>query len=177
MARTIYCYNKPSFCACGCGEEVRGWNYNKQQPHRFIHRHQTRGRFNGHWNGGISIHSEGYRLIKKPDHPRADHHHGYVGEHVLVLEEKLGRYLTPGEEPHHITGKRDDNRHENLQLVTKTEHIRLHHKKDMTKRLCIICGNRKTYVSKKGYPKWYEIDVGKEEYMCMRCYRIKKRSE
>jgi len=48
-------------------------------------------------------------------HPRAGQN-GYVFEHVLVLEEVLGRLLLPGETVHHRNGVRDDNRAENLEL-------------------------------------------------------------
>jgi HNH endonuclease len=50
-----------------------------------------------------------------PDHPRAGKG-SYVFEHVIVMEEKLGRYLLPGESVHHVNGLRDDNRPENLEL-------------------------------------------------------------
>ena len=47
-------------------------------------------------------------------HPRANN--GYVLEHILVMEEVLGRYLLPGETVHHRNGIKHDNRPENLEL-------------------------------------------------------------
>ena len=54
------------------------------------------------------------------EHPRAGSN-GYVFEHVLVVEERLGRFLVPGETVHHLNGVRDDNRDENLELWTRPQ--------------------------------------------------------
>lgn len=49
-----------------------------------------------------------------------------VLEHVLVMEQHIGRRLGPDECVHHINGNHSDNRLDNLQLMTKSEHARLH---------------------------------------------------
>lgn len=42
------------------------------------------------------------------------------------MECYIGRWLKEKEVVHHINHKRDDNRIENLQLMTTSEHARLH---------------------------------------------------
>lgn len=51
---------------------------------------------------------------------------GYVREHRLVLERLLGRYLHPDEAVHHINGDKLDNRPENLEIMSHSEHSKLH---------------------------------------------------
>lgn len=72
------------------------------------------------WKGGTHL-CNGYVLVYKPDHPNA-HLDGYVFEHRLAMEQKLGRYLYPWETVHHINGVKTDNWDDNLKLLPGKEH-------------------------------------------------------
>ena len=64
----------------------------------------------------------GYILAKASYHPHANKR-GYVPLHRLIMENQLGRYLTPRKElVHHIDGDRSNNEVSNLKLTTPTEH-------------------------------------------------------
>ena len=56
-------------------------------------------------------------LVHSPKHPRAVSE-GYVPEHYLVAEKQLGRSLTPDEDVRHINGNAQDNRVDNLEIVS-----------------------------------------------------------
>ena len=83
------------------------------------------------WKGGRNKIRNGYIEIYMPDHPNA-RGSKYVREHRLVMEKHLGRYLQPYERVHHKNGIKDDNRLENLELMTKYLHL--------GKVLCPHCG-------------------------------------
>lgn len=90
------------------------------------------------WQGGITRHSAGYIYEFAPSHPSVAHRlrkHRYVLQHRLVLEAKLGRYLEPYEDAHHINEVKDDNRPENIELMDRREH-RSHHKENCARDLC-----------------------------------------
>ena len=84
------------------------------------------GENNSQWNGGRRITSHGYVEIYNPDHPNASVR-GTVYEHRLVMEKKIGRYLLPEEDIHHIDEDKQNNHPDNLHLFkSKSEHTKQH---------------------------------------------------
>ena len=69
--------------------------------------------------------SDGYILIRNPNHHRANYR-GDVLEHILVAEKKLGRRLKPKEVVHHIDENRANNHSDNLDVMPLSEHSRIH---------------------------------------------------
>lgn len=51
---------------------------------------------------------------------------GYVYEHRLIAEQMLGRRLEKDEIVHHKNGKRWDNRTDNLEVMHKSDHAKMH---------------------------------------------------
>lgn len=78
--------------------------------------------------------SHGYVMVKKPSHHRAGVRTGYVREHILVAERKLGRDISVGECVHHINCVQDDNRPENLHVFRNTAE---HHIAHGSLNLCV----------------------------------------
>lgn len=73
---------------------------------------------------GSVIRVNGYRLVKT--NSARSNCHGYEFEHRLVIEKHLGRLLLKKELVHHINGVKDDNRVENLIVLTQSEHSKFH---------------------------------------------------
>lgn len=103
-------------CACGCGQMtvqqfINGHNVRLLPPEE----QARRGNFNKEvdWS---------FRTRKPSSYVRVAGRH----EHRWVMEAHLGRPLNFQEVIHHINGDKHDNRLENLQLVTRSEHMRIH---------------------------------------------------
>jgi hypothetical protein len=132
----------------------------------------VKGRQNGVWAGKY-FSSKRYVYKRAVDHPGANSN-GYVREHTLIVEERIGRFLEKHKEVvHHIDGNPSNNNPDNLMLVTHAEHRRIHngwiqirgewHKK------CSYCG-----VMKHAKDNFYKRKTGRIKYVnnCMDCARI-----
>ena len=125
-----------------CGNEFKTFAcyLKRNRKHRFCSKkcegefkclHNTRE----NWRGGCIGKSTGYKYIEVDGKQ--------IGEHILVAEKHHGRRLRPGEVVHHINGDKLDNRPENLQIMTNSQHIHLHHPTQRTKQKCRRCGNER----------------------------------
>lgn len=83
-------------------------------------------------------------------------------EHRWVWEQAHGRHVPPGYDVHHVNENKIDNRIENLVLVDKITHKRIHSgctwDGSEWQKPCGICGARKPvttdhwYISREGWP-------------------------
>jgi hypothetical protein len=129
-------------CACGCGQRVEVKKHQtfasyikRAGKKRFVRGHQSmpvdpglaqRGKFAekaAHWKGGRgSPRKDGYVTVYDPLTRK------HVLEHRYKMEKKLGRKLSTSEHVHHKKqGSKADNRYSNLQLLTASEHGKLHY--------------------------------------------------
>lgn len=83
------------------------------------------GEVAGNWRGGRRILPSGYVYIHTPEHPNASQA-GYVAEHRLVMEKKLGRYLESSEVVHHLDGNKRNNDLDNLAVLVRGQHVSEH---------------------------------------------------
>lgn len=93
------------------------------------------------WIGGVVQHADGYLYERSNAHPLTSN--GYVHQHRLVVERHLlstnpdskalvqignNKYLDPQLVVHHKNLDRKDNRIENLQVMTNSDHQALHNR-------------------------------------------------
>lgn len=89
---------------------------------------------------------KGYVQMNCPEHPYC-WLGGWMFEHRFLLEKKVGRFLKPEEECHHLNHIRSDNCSENLTfLASKSEHMRMYHSKQFDPALIeTVRGAAKNY--------------------------------
>lgn len=103
-------------------ESHRGFRHTEEAKHK---QSVTKLReLNPNWNGGHSC-IRGYVLILCPGHPKANFN-GYVPEHRLALENRLGRLLRQGECVHHLDMDKTNNSPDNLIALKIGEHRQYH---------------------------------------------------
>jgi hypothetical protein len=144
----------------------------------------TNKKFHSNWKGGKVVNKAGYVEIRCDGHPRAHTSGNYVYEHRLVMEAHLGRYLERWEHVHHKNGIKTDNRIENLELLTSSNHAVKHlvghtrtrgKHKDVSDRFCFRCGSKTTTMRKPNiknktpYPIWNHLPWDKINWYCNVC--------
>lgn len=112
------------------------------------------GENSGNFKGYRRKTKKGYIFVFRPNHPAAGKD-GLVAEHRLIFEQYIGSYLPKGFVVHHINGIKDDNRIENLALLTISAHNALHNRNDHKQR------------KRKDNPMYKEVDH--QEIMKLRC--------
>lgn len=79
------------------------------------------------WKGGSCVDHYGYVMTTDRTYPHVRSEvTAQVQEHIIVMERRLGRRLAPNECVHHKDENRQNNADDNLELMTKGEHSRLH---------------------------------------------------
>lgn len=108
------------------------------------HQYGLKGKRNSSWKGGRKLTRYGYWTVQCIGHPFAVKPGEYVLEHRLVAEKYLltpensviinGKsYLSPNFIVHHKNGNRLDNRPENLLVMKKADHSKLHSTENVKK--------------------------------------------
>lgn len=131
-----------------------------------VHNNHPKMEQHGRWKGGIRI-ERGYVLVRQPNHPRV-RKTGHVKRAILVLEKKLGRFLLPEGEAHHIDENKQNDDPDNLECKTHVAHARHHAGKRRRRetRTCVICG-----VNVTRRPSYFQVSA--ERTTCgFRCRNI-----
>ena len=116
----VQSYNQsPYICSVdGCDNS----GYSKGLCHKHYDRFHKTGRLHKKPpNNYVWINASGYKTIR--------HNGKSVHKHRVIMEKYLGRPLHPKEIVHHINGDKLDNRIENLELTTFSEHTVEHHRR------------------------------------------------
>jgi hypothetical protein len=103
----------------------------------------------------------GYRVVYLPGHVKAmtsKNWSGYVYEHIVVLEKKLGRELLPFEVVHHKDNNRSNSCEDNLEVKSRSGHTLEHNNSrfgSSGSKYCLHCGKlfkgRKKFCSRVCY--------------------------
>lgn len=114
--------------ACGSTDHVCTTVYGKFYGYcrKCMYRLRDGSKYKGD-EEGVYITKDGYiGLVGRKYRNHPNYRKGSVLEHHYVMSQHIGRGIAPDEVVHHINGIKTDNRIENLQLMSKSEHSKLH---------------------------------------------------
>lgn len=109
----------------------------------------------------ICTSSKGYITVYLPSHPRADKC-GRVFEHIVVWENAHQKSVPKGFVIHHINGIKNDNRIENLLLLSNGEHTALHNSRrkiSQKTREKISASAKARLANPKNHPRYKSVDI------------------
>lgn len=101
------------------------------------------GAENNRYNGGLCVRSDGRCVIVCRDGTLMMFYRGVMAAHI-------GRLLDPAEIVHHVNHDPSDDRIENLEITTRSEHVR-HHRPATTRPLITHCKRGHEYTSENTY--------------------------
>lgn len=104
------------------------YNVEKRTTNQAMYlRRQKRGELRGpNWRGGRWFNRENRTwFVYVEEHPKR-RHNGAVEEHILVAEKALGRHLKNDECVHHLDLNHANNARENLCVLSRADHMRVH---------------------------------------------------
>lgn len=106
---------------CGVYSAFRRFGFPVRSPKDAAPLNSGKRAGDNHWTkkNPLPIKSWSYRSQKIRDEDGKIHKRRV---HVIAIEKQIGRRLLPTECVHHINGNKHDNRIENLQLMTRSQH-------------------------------------------------------
>jgi len=124
----------------------------------------------------------GYRVVYKPENKKSmknDNWEGFIYEHIEIAEKFLKREIRENEVVHHLDGNRSNNRIENLLVLERSQHSKLHKwlekKGDITNESCNENGMNSTNSETEEQQK-YCLSCGRtlqkkqRKYCCEKCF-------
>src|SRR5262245_48196503 len=169
FVRLVSRFQGVALCRCGCQQPtllathtITRHGIIKGQPLLYLAGHHHGGSQHYKYKGGRFIRS-GYVWVRRPDHPDRDRY-GYVAEHRLVWWEAHGP-IPDNCVIHHLSGDTLDNRLQNLQMMTRSAHTRLHMTCGWARKhdCCTACGTTSVPHYARG--------------LCQLCYKLVRKVE
>lgn len=109
---------------------------------------------------GRKVNKAGYVLLCIHEHPNSDSN-GYIFEHRVIAEMNCGRFLKAEEDVHHKNEIKHDNRVQNLEIISHSEHTILHNLGSVQSnetRHKISTKAKKRFVDKRKHPSYKDVD-------------------